>query len=306
MAIAARKRLPAYLVRPHALEALVKSDGTIDWSPWYLTEEEDMGQSGEQCDIIDVLRSSLAMLAEERGWSSLRIASDEFFAWVESETYVQASPEVYLLDDPPITEERLPRRWETWRPGHNPPRFAVEIVSSEWKKDYAINPARYDHMGVAELVLVDADALVRDLSARGRAPLVVYRRSESDRLERVYFGAGPAFCAEIDAYLCFGLAAPGQPRVRISRDPHGEDRVATIEEDRAATKEELADAEARIAFTEKQAAKAEKQAAKAEKQAAKAKKQAAKAEQQAAARAEEIAALRARLQELEGSGGRDD
>ncbi|MCG8422785.1 MAG: hypothetical protein MJE77_33130 [Proteobacteria bacterium] len=39
---------PPHLICPHALEGLRRGDGTIDWSPWYLTDEEDMGQSGER------------------------------------------------------------------------------------------------------------------------------------------------------------------------------------------------------------------------------------------------------------------
>ena len=250
MAIAVPKRpLPPHLVRPHALESLVGSDGTIDWSPWYLTEEEDMGQSGEQGDIIEVLASSLEVLAGERGWS-VRVGKDNFFAWVEGQPKVQVSPDIYLLDLLPPSDEPLPRRWETWRVEHGPPRLALEIVSSEWKKDYDINPPRYDHLGVAELVLADAEAVVRDLTGKGRAPFVVYRRSARDRLELAYRGEGPALCDEIDAYLYWDKSHPARPRVRISRDPEGSDLVPTVAEkamaaeDRAKTAEDKAEAQA--------------------------------------------------------------
>ena len=232
--------VPPHLIRPHALEALRRSDGTIDWSPWYLTEEEDMGQSGEQGQIIDVLQSSLRVLAEERGWSSVFLGSDNFFAWVDGEPYVQVSPDLYILDEPPSTDEPMPTRWEVWRPGHRAPRFAVEVVSARWQKDYDINPPRYDHLGVSELVLADPDAFARDLSDKGRAAFLVYRRSSADRLELTYRGNGPALCAELDAHLCFRWSSPGRPRVRISRQPTGDDIVPTLAEKTAAQAAEIA------------------------------------------------------------------
>ncbi|MCG8421595.1 MAG: hypothetical protein MJE77_27055 [Proteobacteria bacterium] len=126
----AKPPTPNRLIRGHALDRLRRSDGTIDWSPWYLTEQEDMGQSGEQGQIIDVLQSSLRVLARERSWSSVLVGSDNFFAWVEGEPSVQVSSDVYILDHPPATDEPLPRRWEVWRPDHSVPRFVVEIVSA--------------------------------------------------------------------------------------------------------------------------------------------------------------------------------
>ena len=227
---------PPYHIRRHALGELLRPDGSIDWSPWYLTDEEDMGQGGEQGQIIALLQASLNAWAREQRWSpTTLIASDNFFAWVEGEPFVQVSPDIYVLDEPVYTADgKFPGRWEVWRPGQAPPRFAVEIVSSNWKKDYAINPARYDHLGVHELVLADGDAVTRDLSARGRYPFAVYRRTADDRLELAYRGPGPAYCAELGAYLCFQAdSALGGPRVRVSRDTEGKDIVATADEQNA-------------------------------------------------------------------------
>ncbi|MCG8423000.1 MAG: Uma2 family endonuclease, partial [Proteobacteria bacterium] len=235
--------LPAHLRRRHALAELIREDGSIDWSPWYLTEEEDMGQSGQQGEIIEVMMSSLKVLASERDWHSVLIAADNFFAWVEDAPLVQVSPDIYLLDDPPPESEELPRRWELWRhPTHKQPRFVLEIVSADWQKDYRLNPPKYDHMGVGELVIADPDAFCKDLSDRGRAAFTVYRRTPSDRLELVYRGQGPAYCAAIDAYLCFVWQSKGRARVRISRDRMGQDIVATGWELVRAAKKEAQDA----------------------------------------------------------------
>ncbi len=279
IAIAERCLLP-HQIRPHALEGLIGGDGQIDWSPWYLTEEEDMGQSGEQCDIITVLASSLRVLAKRQGWKSGWVGYDCFFAWVEGEYNVQVSPDVFMVENPPRVGERMPKRWETWRPDMSPPLFAVEIVSDDWKKDYRINPARYDHLGVTELVLVDPDAFADDLSAKGRAPFTVYHRSPRDRLELSYCGHGPAWCAEIAAYLCFQKTPLGRLEARISLDATGSAIVPTFDEVAGAQAEEL------LALDKELDAQAEKIAAQAEK---------------IDTQAKELAKLRARLQKLEGS-----
>lgn len=86
----------AYVVRQ--AEA---AEATVDWSSWYLTDGEDLGQSGEQRANIKAFDSSLDVLAAERGWSGVHIGSDQFFAWRRDEPLVRVSPDVYLLDDPP-------------------------------------------------------------------------------------------------------------------------------------------------------------------------------------------------------------
>ena len=248
-------------------------DGAIDWSPWYLTDEEDMSQSGEQSEIIGVLVSSLKTLAAERNWSSVYVGCDNFFAWVQDEPCVQVSPDVYLLDNPPPSDQRLPRRWETWRPDHRPPRFAVEIVSLDWKKDYTINPARYDHLGTDELVIADADAFTHKVRNCERVPFQVFRRDTDDVLKAVDRGSGPVYCAELAAYLCFHHSPGEYIQVRVTRDAEGLEPVPTAREM----------VHAQAAHIEAQAAELESQAAELESQAT------------------QIEALRARLRQLDGS-----
>ena len=227
-----------------------------------------MGQSGEQGRIIEILRSSLQVLVEERGWSSVLVASDNFFAWIEGEPFVQISPDVYLVDYPALSmtepgdaasgpsarsitarmvDEPLPRRWELWRPDHRPPRLVIEIVSRDWKKDYHISPDRYARLGVQELVLVDPAAFSRDLSKAGRAPFLVFRRDSSGELVRAYRGREPAYCASIDAFLSFRPSPEGAARIRICRDDAGIDIVCTAWEKAAAAERKAAAAEAKAA-----------------------------------------------------------
>ena len=130
---------------PWALNVIREPDpdevnASIDWSGWYLTDEEDVGEGLDQGRIIWLFRQVLEELARERHWRDVYVASDHFYAWLPEEPLVRVSPDVYVKDglpgDPP------PRMWETWRPGHHPPRFALEVVSahpsrpSNWRKDY--------------------------------------------------------------------------------------------------------------------------------------------------------------------------
>ena len=192
------------------------------WSAWYLTDEDDVGESTEQGIIVRLLLAALAELARERGWARSLVAGDQFFAWVEAHPLVRVSPDVYLLDDPPAPP--YPGMWQTWRPGHPPPRFAVEVVSDRWQKDYRDAPRKYDQLGARELVIFDPDAATAPRLRR--VPLQVYRRDASGTWTRVAAGPGPVHSAELDAWL---VIVPG-PRLRIARDPAGLDLIPTADE----------------------------------------------------------------------------
>lgn len=214
----------------------------VDWSAWYLTDEEDMGQSVEQCETIEVLRSSLGELAAMFRWEDVLCASDNFFGWVRDQPLVRVSPDVYLLDDPPPPP--YPRMWQTWLPGHRPPRWALEIVSEDAKKDYEDAPLKYAQLGTRELVIFDPEAALAALRGekRGqRVPLQIYRRDEDGAFVRVYAGEGPVWSDELGACL---VARPhgASVRLRIALDPEGKELVPTAAE--RARSEELARREA--------------------------------------------------------------
>lgn len=230
----------------------------VDWSSWYVTDEDDKGESVEQFSILWLLLSSLGRLAAERGWKNVMWAGDSFFGWVKDEPLVRVSPDAYLLDDPP--GRPYPKSWQTWLPGHRPPRWAVEVVSEDWKKDYEGNPAKYAQLGTRELVIFDPEAPLEGAS-KVRVPLQVYRRGEDGAFVRTYRGDGPAWCEEIDAALVVQRDG-GAVTLRIARDPDGKDIVPTAEEAhaaaeeaRAAAAEATATAEARIRQLEAELAK---------------------------------------------------
>jgi Uma2 family endonuclease len=212
-------------------------DPVVDWSRWYLTDEEDMSEGFEQGEIIRVLMSCLRELVRERGWERVLVGGDQFFAWVQAEPLVRVSPDVYLLDDPPAPPR--PPSWQTWVPGHRPPRVAVEIVSSDsWQKDYDEGPAKYAQLGTAELLIFDPDAVVGQARGGGRTPLTLYRREPDGAFVRVYAGTGPVRTAELAAW--FVAVADGRvARARIARDAAGQDLVPTAEEAREAAEREV-------------------------------------------------------------------
>lgn len=227
--------------RPEELGAVV------DWSSWYLSDEDDMGEGIEQSEIIDVLRSALRELAGERGWSRVFVGSDQFFAWVPEEPQVRVSPDVYLLDDPPAPP--MPASWQTWREGHRPPRFAVEIVSGDaehperWRKDYDQAPQKYAQLGTRELVIFDPEAALGRARDHQRAALQVYRRQADGAFMRFYCGSGPFASHELAAFLVVATG-DGVARLRIARDAQGLDLVPTAAEARDEARRAL-DAERR-------------------------------------------------------------
>ncbi|MGK4002684.1 Uma2 family endonuclease [Sorangium sp. So ce1036] len=274
------RRPGAFVVHDPAPEEV---GAPVDWSAWYLTDEDDMGESVEQGEIIRILLSCLSELLAERGITTLYCGGDHFFAWVRGEPLVRVSPDVYLLEDPPPPPR--PKMWQTWLPGHRPPRWAVEIVSDEWKKDYEENPPKYAQLGVRELVIFDPEAALSPDRRGVRVPLQVYRRDADGAFVRVYRGDGPARSEEVDAFLVVGRER-GAVRLRIARDAAGADLVPTTEEAKRAAEEA------------KRAAEEAKRAAEEAKRAADAR--AAAADQRALAAEERLRALEAELAKRRG------
>jgi hypothetical protein len=255
----------------------------IDWSPWYLTDEDDMGQNPEQTDCIDVFESSAKMLARERSWTGIRIGIDEFFAWIAEEPLVRISPDVFVLDDPPA--KPYPPLWETWKPGINPPRFALEVVSSDWKKDYQDIPPKYAQLGSSELVIFDPKAARGETADPRRVALQVFRREADGAFVRVRSGGRIARSDELDAWVVVTLEGSGA-FLRIARDPEGLDLLPTHEEaldeaERQKAEEQQARHQAEWRQAEEQRARreAERQKAEAERQKAEAEQRQAEAEQ---------------------------
>jgi hypothetical protein len=224
---APRKRPPRFLVISDPPPEEIGAE--IDWSDWYLTWEEDMGQPPEQHDTREIFESSLSILAQERRWQNVRVSSDEFFAWVEREPLVRVSPDAFILDNPPPPP--YPGMWETWRPGIHPPRFALEVVSDDRKKDYDLNPPKYAQLGTSELVIFDPVVARGAVNSSRRVALQVYHREEDGSFVRVYAGVGPVWSEELEIWLVVQHLEP-QAFLRMSHDSEGREIVPTVDEAR--------------------------------------------------------------------------
>jgi hypothetical protein len=144
--------------------------------------------------------------------------------------------------------------WQTWLPGHEPPRWALEIVSDDWKKDYEDNPPKYAQLGTRELVIFDPYAAELGPNGNGsqaRTPLQVYRRGADGAFVRVHRGNGPAHSEEIGAWLVVRREG-GVADLRIARDAAGADLVPTALERSRAAEAAGREAEARIRALEEE------------------------------------------------------
>ena len=125
----------------------------IDRSDWYLDEDEGMGEARLHGAIVRLLLTLIQDLAEQRGWTDCVIDSDQFISWVPSDPGIRVAPDIYLVRHAPA--DPWVGSWQTWKPGHNPPAFALEVVSKNWRKDYEQAPDKYADLGVEELVIFD-------------------------------------------------------------------------------------------------------------------------------------------------------
>ncbi len=229
----------------------------VDWSSWYLTDEEDMGESPLQTEIIWLFRSILAVLIEQRDWH-VHLSADQFFGWMRSEPLVRVSPDVFVVEGGPPTP--LPKSYQTWRPGHRAPLFALEVVSDEWRKDYDLNPQKYAELGVRELAIYDPHPSPRTPE---RVTLQVYQALEDGTFARVYAGPGPFRSSTLEAYLV-PTGSGDRARLRLARDADGNDLHPSEAERSASRAHALESEREKRAEAERKRAEAERKRAEAE------------------------------------------
>ncbi len=267
-----------------------------DWSSWYLTDEDDMGQSFEQMDCVALLLSSLEHLIEQRQWANVVAGTDIFFAWIETKHLVRISPDVFLM--PWRSDRPRPTSVQTWKRGHNPPSVAIEIVSEDWRKDYEELPPKYEQLDVQELFIYDPEGAAR-ASTPGIKPPRGARRYALQRFARDNEGVwlrthavdGACWSSVLEVHLVIVDTEQG-PRPRLSFDPGGCELVPTVAEHERRLKEverERAEHERRLKEVERERAEAADQRAEGERERAEA------AEQRAASLEAELATLRAAL-----------
>ncbi|AUX27475.1 hypothetical protein SOCEGT47_080660 [Sorangium cellulosum] len=233
--MASPKRFGFLLNARRAPRALVLRDlspdeasAVIDWSGWHLPDGAERPGRAERAEVVRLLLSVLTQLARERGWTDWYAGGDHPFAWVRGEPLVRVLPDLYVLDHRPVPP--LPRQWQTWLDGHRPPRFALEIVTGDWRRVYEEAPAKYWQLGCFELLLFDPEAAAaRAPLSEERVPLQLYRREPDGTFLRVHAGADPVRVEALDAHLVVLKDGP-HPALRVARTSRATDLVPAAEE----------------------------------------------------------------------------
>lgn len=200
--------------------------------PTHYPVHDDMGEGSLQRFISELLRPLLARFLSERGEKAF-VGADQFIYWVQFEPTRSVAPDVYVLPgvDPGIEIDS----WKVWETGIVP-SFALEVVSSDVRKDYEVTPARYAELGIDELVVFDP----RHGGDASRSRWRVYRRLprrgfvlvESTGLDRVR-----------SRVLRCWLRSVGEgpdTRVRLAIGASGDDLVPTDAEEVARLRAEIA------------------------------------------------------------------
>lgn len=140
-------------------------------------ETDHMGDHETSINLAAELKAQVVRMLRDRR----RVAHtgmNQLVYFDEGDPTRYRSPDLYVIENVP---QEGPERasWKTWE--GDVPSFALEVVSSNWRKDYDEVPADYDTMGVKELILFDPWATPR---SRRRVRWQVFRRVRGRGLAR--------------------------------------------------------------------------------------------------------------------------
>ena len=113
------------------------------------------------------------------------------------------------------------------------PAFALEVVSSDWLKDYAEAPLRYQRLGTSELIIFDPYFAERRDGARFQR----YARSEEGVLTLADRADGDRIHSQTLGCFLRIIGAAHTQRLRLALAPNGHDLYPTAEEAERAAKE---------------------------------------------------------------------
>lgn len=255
---------------------------------WEL-EEHDVPEPAWHDAIIEALRTVLRAWVRGARVDAL-IVKNLALRWEKARWKIGVDPDMTVYIPPPPDGEHTSCVC-LWKPGHAPPRIAVEVVCpSTATKDYVTAPDQFAASGTAELWVFDPKRYGPKVHG-GPFRLQLWRRDEHDTFRQLYRGDGPCHSPELGAWLV--ITDEGM-RLRIADDAEGVHLWPT-ELERAHVEVERAEARRARAEAERDAAKAraERAEAQARREQAEAERDAAKAE--AARMADELAALREAL-----------
>ena len=202
-----------------------------DRDPTVYPEEERVGEELLQRWIMEILRPLLQRWISERGIVAL-VGADQFIYYRQHDPHKRIAPDIYLL--PGVPPSTRVRSWKIWETGVVP-SFALEIVSSDWEKDYAEAPERCQEVGVAELVIFDPTYHERPGSQGARWQ--IYRRAKRGTLRRIEVSDEERVQSRVLGCWLRVVGFGDDQRLRIGVGRRGDVLVPTAEEAERAAKE---------------------------------------------------------------------
>ena len=196
--------------------------------PTYYPVEDELGEHELQMYILELLRPLLARLMSVRGITA-HVGSDQYIYWREYAPTECLAPDIYVL--PGVSQSIAIETWKVWERGGIVPSFALEVVSSDWRKDYTDNLRKYERLGVKELITFDPFA-----GGRLRVPWRVFRRS-GELLVLAEESSGDRVASEVLECWFRVLGTGDERRLRVGLAPHGEELFPTAEEAERLAKE---------------------------------------------------------------------
>ncbi len=198
--------------------------------PDWTLPEEPVPESQPHDQALDLLKAILLAWVARSGRSA-QVARNLAVRWDEREPNVGVDPDLCLIE-PRTPEGDDLESLCTWKPGHAPPRLAIEVVSSRPRKDYTTAPEKCAAAGVHELWIFDPK-LVGPKIGGGPHRIQIWRR-EDDGFHRISAGDGPARSPAVSGWL---VAVHEGQRLRIADDQEGTRWWLTPEERERAEKE---------------------------------------------------------------------
>ena len=192
--------------------------------------EEKVGQDSIQVVILELLRPLI-----ERWYALLGkptfVGADQFIYWKRGYPSKVVAPDIYVL--PGVAPGRRVKSWKVWKTGITP-SLAMEVVASDDPyKDYMEAPARYDALGVEELIIFDVNWEIGEDRVRWQR----FRRLETRGFTRVDATDADRLRSRVLGCFLRVVGEGDDARLRLGTGPTGDDLVPTETEAERAAKE---------------------------------------------------------------------
>jgi len=213
--------------------------------PTVYPEEERVGEEMLQRWIVELLRPLLERWLSEQGLNAF-VGADQFIYYGRYDPHRRVAPDLYVL--PGVEPKTRVRTWKVWQSGIAP-SFALEVVSSDWEKDYVETPERCAEAGIGELVVFDPSWGERPGGVGMRWQ--IFRRLKRQGLRRIEATSEDRVRSRALGCWLRAVGVGDATRVRLGVGPRGDELVPTAEEAERSAKEaalvRIAELEAELA-----------------------------------------------------------